>query len=108
MKLVIPPEVQIGAHTFRIRWSDKLLDMAKIKASESAREQIIRLHTGLADSDTFECLIHELTHAVEYICGTDMENERESNTISRSAGITQFLMSMGIEPDFSKVPEEIP
>ncbi len=103
MKLKIPPECQIGAHTFRIRWSDRWLDARGVRGHESCEDQIVRLHTGQSISATFEALIHELDHIIEYTYGLE-GNEKE--VITRAAGLCQCLMSLGIEPDFSQIPEE--
>ncbi len=106
MKLVIPPEFQIGPHLFKIRWGDKYLDIAHIRAHENCKDQIIRLHTGQSTSATFETLLHEVDHIVCYLYGIEHGDE-ESALIARSVGFCQFLMSIGIEPDFSQVPEEL-
>lgn len=106
MKLVISPECQIGPHLFKIRWSDKWLDAAQIRAHESCKDQIIRLHTGQSLSATFEALIHEVDHIVCYLYGIEHGDE-ESAIVARAVGFCQFLMSIGIEPDFSQIPEEL-
>jgi len=104
MRLTILPECQIGAHTFRIRWGDKYLDITGIRGHESCKDQIIRLHKGQSNSATFECLIHEADHIVSYLY--DIADSEEKAIIARAAGLCQFLLSLGIEPDFSQIPEE--
>ena len=103
MKLIISSECQVGAHTFKIRWSDKWLDARGVRGYEDCKDQIIRLHTGQSISATFEALIHELGHVVEYTYGLD---SKEEEVVVRAAGLCQSLMSLGIEPDFSQIPEE--
>lgn len=105
MMLKIPPSVQVGAHTFSIRFSDKWLDAAGVRGSESCKDQIIRLHKGQSVSATFEALIHELDHIVSYVFGIESGSCEEA-VVARGAGLTQVLMSMGIEPDFSEIPDE--
>ena len=104
MKLIIPPKCQIGAHIFKIRWSDKWLDARGVRGHEDCRDQMIRLHTGQSASAAFEALIHELDHVVGYTYGIESE---EAEVIARTAGLCQSLMSLGIEPDFSQIPKEI-
>ncbi len=104
-KFLIQPECQIGANTFKIRWGDKMLDAAHVRGGGSFKEQIIRLHTGQSASATFEALIHEIDHMVSYTFGIEADSE-ELDVVARAAGMTQCLMSMGIEPDFSLIKEE--
>lgn len=109
MKLIIPSECQIGAHTYKIRISEKALDVANIRGQVSFSEETIRLsleHEGHKRSDTmvFEALLHEILHMVNNLyCGGEL-SEQQHEAIG--AGISQPLLSLGIEPDFSQIPEE--
>lgn len=103
MKLTIPPECQIGCRTIRIRFSDKILDWQGHRATENTLDEIIRLHTGQSVAATFETLIHEAEHIVNYFYAVE---EEEKDTVIHSTGLCQFLLSLGIEPDFSQIPEE--
>lgn len=109
MKLIIPPECQIGAHTYKIMINEKALEVANIRGQVSFSEEIIRLslrHDGHSRSLTmvFEALLHEMLHVVNQLyCGGEL-NEQQHEAIG--AGMSQPLLSLGIEPDFSQIPEE--
>ena len=103
MKLLIPPEINVGPLTFQIVFNEKLLKKMHDRASANVTEQKIRLPRETSDEQCFVLLIHELDHAAEDNCGIDFN---EQNTCSRSSLIAQALMSMGLEPDFSQIPEE--
>lgn len=105
MKLIIPPQCQIGAHTFPIRWSPKILDMQDARGGSEYREDIIiRLMPNREPTSTFQTLIHEALHMGDSIFGTDSVNEEVVRLLG--ATLAQFLLSLGIEPDFSQIPEE--
>jgi len=109
MKLIIPPECQIGAHTYKIRISEKPLAVAHLRAQVSFSEELIRL--SLKEDEhvrsitmVFEALLHEILHVVnELYCGGEI-SEQQHEAIG--AGMSQPLLSLGIEPDFSQIPEE--
>jgi hypothetical protein len=105
MILKIPPEIQVGAHTIRIRWSDRVLDAVPAPGQESCREQIIRLHHRQTKTAAFEALLHEVDHIVSYYYGIEA-GDSEAAIMARAAGFAQVLLSMGIEPDFSAIPDE--
>ena len=107
---VIPPECHIGGHTVRIRISEKYLDIADLAGESTMTEGIIRLSLHLDNKPRsrvciFETLIHEIIHLVdrEYVRDGALE-ERQVGCLAN--GIVQALLSMGIEPDFSKIPDE--
>ena len=102
-KLLISSECQIGCRTIRIRFSDRVLDWQEHRATENTTEEIIRLHTGQSAAATFETLIHEAKHIADYLYHIE---EEERNVDITSESLCQFLMSLGIEPDFSQIPEE--
>lgn len=109
MKLIIPSECQIVAHTYRIRINNRALGIADLRANVSYNEQIIRLSTCLegkprSNSMTFEALLHEMLHPINHLFMGGELTEQQIEQVS--AGLTQMLLSMGIEPDFSKIPEE--
>jgi len=104
MKLVIPPECQIGAHTFKIRWSDQIMKVMEARGGvEYLEKLVIRLKSNRPVSATFQTLIHEATHLVSMLYNPDL---KEEDVWTISAVLCQFLMSIGIEPDFSQIPEE--
>ena len=102
MKLVIPSKVQIGCRTFDIRMNDSLMEELDLKAQLVDSDDLIRMRQR-SPTSMFESLIHELMHEVFYMC--DLQDGEDS---IRPLGVlmTQALMSLGIEPDFSKIPDE--
>lgn len=109
MKFIIPPEYQIGAHTYRIRINNKALDIADLRANVSYNDQIIRLSTHLdgkprSNSMVFEALLHEVLHPINHLFMGGELSEQQHEQIS--TGLAQAFLSMGIEPDFSQIPKE--
>ena len=103
MRLVIPPECQIGARTYRIVYNDWLLDKLGLRANCSSKDQKIYLHTGLTAIANFEDLAHELTHIASWTSAHEID---EATIKGVSNILTQALLSLGIEPDFSQIPKE--
>ena len=108
MKLVISSEVQIGGNRIRIRRNDKALEITDLRAQYSSSENIIRLSLTYAGrprpiSQIFESLLHEINHAIDGLYLRDLE---EGQIGALATGQTQALLSLGIEPDFSEIPEE--
>ena len=103
MNLVIPSEIQIGAIKYRIVFSDKLLKKMSDRASMNIKEEIIRLQNGCSAAQLFANLMHEIDHLAEDTAGISQE---EQDSIARANLVAQALLSMGIEPDFSQIPEE--
>ena len=108
MKLVIPSEVQIGGNIIRIRHNEEAMRIADLRGQISLSEGIIRLSYTFegrprTTTQLFESLLHEITHAVDHLYMRELE-ERQVGALA--SGLTQALMSLGIEPDFSQIPEE--
>lgn len=105
--LKISPECQIGAHTFQIRWSPKILDIQDARGGGEYRiDLIIRLMPGRPISQTFQTLIHEVIHLADMTTLGNDSRITEVETQALSSGLAQFLLSLGINPDFSQIPEE--
>lgn len=102
MKLIILPNFQMGARTFKIRTNEKLLKELDLKAQLVDKEELVRLslRSPLA---MFESLMHEMLHEASYLSG---ENVSEDKTQPEASFLAQGLISLGIEPDFSQIPEE--
>ena len=108
MKLQILSEVQIGGRKVRIRISEKALQIADLAAQASIYDNIIRLtlhYEGQPRDNVvvFESLIHEILHIIDRLYMRELE-ERQVGALG--SGLAQALMSLGIEPDFSQIPEE--
>lgn len=103
MKLVIPLRIQLAGISYKIVANDWLLDKMDHKAFFSSKDQKIYLHTGLSPEATFDCLIHEICHIASYTSGHELE---EKANVGISSLLGQAFLSMGIEPDFSIIPEE--
>ncbi len=106
MKLVIPNQVSIGARVFRIRWNGALLDPKSTKAELVDKEDLIRLAPGRTALSTFESLMHEIEHEINYLTSDDGEFGSEGRISAQTNFLCQALLSIGIEPDFSKIGEE--
>ena len=103
MKLVIRPEIQIGALTYRIMYNDWLLDKLGFQAHCSSKDQKIYLHTGLTAIANFEDLNHELIHIASWTSAHEIDEDAVKGI---SNILTQALLNLGIELDFSQIPEE--
>lgn len=114
MKLKIPPEVQAGHITYKIVFSDKALQIADMRGQVDHAAQLIRLSKHGTNGTTraiprssavlFEMLHHELIHIHNHLwCGGELT---EQQIEALASGLTQSLMSLGIEPGFSEIPEE--
>ena len=99
---MIPPECQIGAITYDILRNDFLLEKMNRSGYINSREQKIRVaHREV--SQEFLILMHEAFHGISDEQGYELE---EGCIHALSTGLTIFLNSLGIEPDFSQIPEE--
>jgi len=108
MKFQILPEIQIGGRKVRIRISERVLQIADLSAQASTYDNIIRLtlhYEGHPRNNVvvFESLIHEILHIIDRLYMRELE-ERQVGALS--SGLAQALISLGIEPDFSQIPEE--
>ncbi len=114
MKLVIPVSVKAGHLNYKILFADKVLQIADVRAQVNHTQQEIRLSKygtykashGIERSSAvlLEFLMHEILHIHNNLwCGGELT---EQQTEAISAGLAQSLMSLGIEPDFSQIPEE--
>ena len=103
MKLVIPSVIKIGPLDYSIVISDTLLEKTGDRASCNIKEQMIRLRK-CSNEQMFANLIHEADHIAEDTSGIEV---KEDGTIGRANLLTQALLSMGIEPDFSEIPKEV-
>ena len=104
MKLIIPPECKLAAFTYHIVTNDILLKKLGDRASCNIKEQIIRLPKDTVSSEqVFVELLHELDHLIDDVLGIDT---KENIRIARTNLLGQILLSLGIEPDFSQIPEE--
>lgn len=103
MKLEIPSQVKIGAHTFQIVFNTKWVEHAAHRAEVNTKEEKIRLSRGRSNTSLFESLLHEIRHANNDVYGF---SEAEEEVCARTAALTLSLLSLGIEPDFSQIPEE--
>lgn len=109
MKLVIPSQCQIGAHTYKIVVNEKALEVAGLRAQVTFAEETIRIsfkEKGYKRSNTmvFEALLHEILHVIDALyCGSELT---EQQIESIGAGMSQPLLSLGVEPDFSQIQEE--
>ncbi len=105
MKLKIPSKCQIAALSYEIVTNDFLLRKMGSRASANFKERKIRLpKDGVAAEQLFIELVHEVLHIVDDAAGLDIHEE---DVIVRANLLSQALLSLGIEPDFSEIPEEM-
>lgn len=107
-KLVIPSEIKISPLNFKIRWNDRYLLVRGCSGEMLLADETIRIPHWLSPEFTFYHLIHEGLHAIRRLHGLELEakEDEEREVTDLSTGITDFLLSLGIEPDFSKILEE--
>ena len=106
MKLVVPPEIWIGARKFRIRWNEVYLSAKGCKGELVDKEDLIRLVPGRSALSTFETLMHEIRHEINYLTSDDADAGLDGKVSAETNFLCQALISVGIEPDFSLIPDE--
>ena len=105
MKLVITPSCQIGAVTYGICRNDRLLERLDLSGHINSRDQLIRIAHRKPDQE-FLILLHEAIHGICDELGITPGDQSEEFIRALSTGIAIFLQTLGIEPDFSEIPEE--
>jgi len=105
MKLIIPPEIPIGARIFHIRFNDKVLGIKEWKGELVDKEDLIRL-AHRSNLSMFETLIHEIKHEISYLTSDEGNPGDEGRNSAETNFLCQSLLSMDVEPDFSQIPEE--
>lgn len=103
MKLVIPVEFPIGGHTYSVVFNADLKDENDY-ARVNHRLQKIELNPARPRSQIVEALIHELLHVINKVYANTSLGEDDIAAISE--GLLQVFNQLGIEIDFSKIPEE--
>lgn len=103
MKLVIPPECQVVNRHYSIRFSENMLRSADARAQSDHIMQVIRLSRKRPDVQKLEELIHEGLESIQDCLNLELPH---NTIIALSPTLAQFLLSLGIEPDFSQIPEE--
>ena len=103
MKLVIQPECQVGPVKLRITHNNQILHKMDLSGHYSSRDETIYLASGISAEQIFNILVHELLHICSDESGADLEENQITGT---SYLLTQALLSLGIEPDFSQLPKE--
>lgn len=90
MKLVIPTKIQVGGHVFAVVFNEALMK--------------IELNPARPQSQMIESLLHEVLHAVNEVYAGGKLGEEEVHAISQ--GLLQVFKQLGIEVDFTEIPEE--
>ena len=105
MKLIIPPEVQIGALLYHLFRNDYLLEKINLSGHISSKDQKIWIAHREIDQE-FLVLVHEACHGICDELGIASGEESENFIKALATGVALFILSLGIEPDFSQIPEE--
>lgn len=104
MKLVIPPKVQIGGHTYSITFNEDLKD-DNDWGRVNHRLLRIELNPARPLSQMLGALIHELLHVINNVYGNSCLEEGDMHNVSE--GLTQVFQQLGIELDFDQIPKEL-
>jgi len=102
MKVKIPNEIKIGAHTYKVFLKDNLkIDQDK-RGVVDHRAQTIELESAMPESMMLAVLLHEVVHIIDevYSCHTD-----EDTTDRISQGLTGLLYNLNLRFDWSDIPE---
>jgi len=102
MKIKIPREIKVGAHSYRIILTPQLkIDQDK-RGIVDHRRQTIELEGSMPNTMLVAVLLHEVVHIIDevYSCHTD-----EDTTDRIAQGLTDMFYNMGIEFDWSDISE---
>ena len=103
MKLVIPPEIQVGGHKYSIAFNENLKDDNDY-GRVNHRLQKIELNPARPTSQRVEALIHELLHVISNVYADRKLEEGDISAVSE--GLLQVFQQLDIELDFSQIKEE--
>lgn len=96
MKLLIQPKIQVGAHTYSIRFNEDLKDDGDY-ARVNHRTQVIEINPLRPKSQIYESYIHEMLHIINNVYVDAELSERQISGISE--GLAQVMLQFDIEPD---------
>ena len=104
MVIVIPKEIKIGGHTFRIML-DRGLVADGIRAHIDFKRLVIGINPDKKDSIKAEALLHEFFHGVNLIyLNNRIDSDDEIEPLAE--GVFQILDQLGMEFDWSGLPDE--
>ena len=91
-KFRLPPEIKVGAATYKIRESPTLRDDREHDAEIDFRNQIVTFQSDMPPEATLETFIHEAVHLV----ARDRRiNLRERDCDQLAAGLAQVAVDNG-------------
>lgn len=99
-KIIIPKSVQVGGHTYSIKFADEMRDEGDWGRVHH-RRQVIEINPARPESQKFEALIHEILHLVNNVYLDSKLDEAELDSISE--GMTQALISLGIKFNWKEI-----
>ena len=105
-KIKVPKRCRIGAMWYDIVWSDAVLKETDTCGRISSYDQMIQLGHRKNDQSTVN-LLHGFFHGALGEFGIDVSEEDHEDHVNSLAHATAiFLESLGIELDFSDIPDE--
>lgn len=101
--LVVPKQIKIGAHTYKIKLDSNSLEDQGDYGSCNHRLQEILINRKRPPSQKLEVFLHECLHMIKNIYGISLE-EAEIGRISE--GFANALDSLGLTLDWSLLEQE--
>lgn len=106
MRVVIPLEVKLGAHTYKVKMVRALRERRGAVGTSHSEKGYIIVESDQTGSQRVGTFIHELVHQSEAVFGEGNKKLTEGQISAIAEGLTQvFTGAMGLTFDFSKLPE---
>ena len=104
MKIVIPKQIQIGGHIYKVKYKPYLSKDVGTRGSINHRKQEIYIEPENPLSQKNATILHEIIHFIEAVFDLDLADETADRI---SEGLLQVLSdSFGIEFDWSNIENE--
>ncbi len=101
MKIKLPKQIRIGAHTYTIRLNPDIHTDDRELGCVRHYHQLIEISPFTADSEKDECLLHEINHIIDRNYNQHLT---EDNIDCMAQGMTELLRNnLEIEFDWSDI-----
>ena len=101
MKIKVPREIKVGAHSYKVSYDAKLEERSKKIGFTDITNGIILIEPQQMNSAKLDVLIHELLHPIDfYYCAKTLTEEQ---VIGITTGLVNILDGLGIEFDWSDI-----